>query len=155
MCESKPGYVEPKRPDWEYAGINLNPQHFETYMPEKKEEPKQVQPIPALQNLPAKSKEERIRERERLSPAARVEEEPKQVQAPEREEMLDEGQWEVLCDMALELGLPPIVYQIVRQAELARAEVGRLALKLDCANAQADLFAERLRSLRYVKAGGQ
>ena len=80
--------------------------------------------------------------------------EPKQVQAPEREEMLDEGQWEVLCDMALELGLPPIVYQIVRQAELARAEVGRLALKLDCANAQADLFAERLRSLhlRLVSA---
>lgn len=66
---------------------------------------------------------------------------------PEREETLDEGQWEVLCDMALELGLPPVVYQIVRQAELARAEVGRLALKLDCANAQADLFAERLREV--------
>ena len=40
LCKPK---EEPKRHDWEYAGINLSPQHYETYMPEKKEEPKQVQ----------------------------------------------------------------------------------------------------------------
>ena len=70
------------------------------------EQSNQVQPIPGLQNLPAKSKEERMRERGRLSPTPRAEEEPKQVQAPEEAPIpctmycpfcgalhVDEGEW--------------------------------------------------------------